>query len=67
MYILQKSVKINWEKHLESSWNSVFSGHMQAILHFVKVGYYPLLPLAALAFKFIHCLLMSIVFYYIVY
>ena len=28
---------------------------------FVKVGYYALLPLAALAFKFIHCLLLSIV------
>ena len=28
MYILQNSVKINWEKCLESSWNSVFCGHM---------------------------------------
>ena len=34
---------------------------------FVKVGYYPLLSLAALAFYFIHCLLLFIVIYYIVY
>ena len=34
---------------------------------FVKVGYYPLLSLAALAFYFIYCLLLSIVNYYIVY
>ena len=34
---------------------------------FVKVGYYPLLSLAVLAFNFIHCLLLSIVNYYIVY
>ena len=27
MYILQKSFKINWEKHLESSWSCVFCGH----------------------------------------
>ena len=36
-------------------------------LNLVKVGYYPLLPLAALAFKVVHCLLLSIVIYYIVY
>ena len=29
----------------------------------VKVGYYLLLPLAALAFKFIHCLLSFIILY----
>ena len=34
---------------------------------FVKVGYCPLPSLAALAFYFIHCLLLSIVNYYIVY
>ena len=34
---------------------------------FVKVGYYPLLSLAALAFYLIHCLLLSVVNYYIVY
>ena len=33
---------------------------------FVKVGYYPLLSLAALAFNFTHCLLLSIDNYYIV-
>ena len=33
---------------------------------FVKVGYYPLLSLAPLPFNFIHCLLLSIVNYYIV-
>ena len=60
MYILQNSFKIKWEKHLESSWNSVFFGHRQTILHFVKIGYYPSLSLAVLAFKFIHCLLLLI-------
>ena len=40
---------------------------MQAILHVVKVGYYLLLPLATLAFKFNHCLLLSVVIYYIGY
>ena len=34
---------------------------------FVKVDYYPLPDLAALGFNFIHCLLLSIVNYYIVY
>ena len=34
---------------------------------FVKVSYYPLLSLAVLAFYFFHCLLLSIVNYYIVY
>ena len=34
---------------------------------FVKGGYFPLLSLAVLAFNFIHCLLLSIVNYYIVY
>ena len=34
---------------------------------FVKVGYYPLLSLAVLAFYFIYCLLLSVVIYYIVY
>ena len=33
----------------------------------VKVGYDPLLPLAMQAFKVVHCLLLSIVIYYIVY
>ena len=33
----------------------------------VKVGYYPLLPLAVLAFKVVHCLLLSIVIYYVLY
>ena len=44
------------------------------ILHFVKVGYYPLLSLGALAFKFMHsltvvvcCLWLSTVIYYIGY
>ena len=33
----------------------------------VKVGYYPLLPLAAIAFKVLHCLLLYILYISIVY
>ena len=33
----------------------------------VKVGYYPLLPLAVLAFKVFHCLLLPVVIYYLLY
>ena len=40
---------------------------MKAILLIVKVGYYPLLPLAVLTFYFIYCLLLSIVIYCITY
>ena len=43
LYILSKfNPKMNWNP----AENSDIFGHRSVILHFVKVGYYPLLPLA---------------------
>ena len=62
-YIFQNYLKSNG-KNMETV-SSLGTGKQFYI--FVKVGYYPPLSLAALAFNFIHCLLLSVVNYYIVY
>ena len=58
IYIFQNQLKKVMEKLCGIRWKHCL---------LVKVGYYPLLSLAALAFNFIHCLFLSIVNYFIVY
>ena len=60
-------IQIKWTKHLKPAGNCYSLGTGKQFYILLRLGYYPLLSLAVLAFKFIHCLLLSIVIYYIVY
>ena len=66
-YIFQIYLKIKWKNVWKQRERVSSLGTGKQFYILVKVGYYLLLSLASLAFYFIHCLLVSIVIYYIVY